>query len=96
MSQFKKDVTNSVPFCVVPYTRGQNFLEYQKKYTGIDGFSCKKVQKEIHLLGQNVNAYHGKSSNGDKVFSLADLIHTIFQPLGGWKESGIPPRIQGI
>jgi tRNA-2-methylthio-N6-dimethylallyladenosine synthase len=33
-----------------------------------------KGAKEIHLLGQNVNAYHGKSSNGDKIFSLADLI----------------------
>jgi len=35
-----------------------------------------KGSKEIYLLGQNVNAYHGKA-NLDEVFSLADLISHI-------------------
>ena len=63
-------------FCVVPYTRGPEFsrpvdeiLKETKKYvsTGI---------KEIILLGQNVNAYHGKGVDG-KSKDLAYLINQI-------------------
>ena len=51
-------------FCVVPYTRGPEFsrpineiIEETKKYA-VNGV------KEIILLGQNVNAYHGTSQDG--------------------------------
>lgn len=61
-------------FCVVPYTRGAEFSRMPEEVYRESMVLVAKGAKEIHLLGQNVNAYHGKSSNGDKVFSLADLI----------------------
>ena len=63
-------------FCVVPYTRGPEFsrpvediIIETKKYVA-------NGVKEIILLGQNVNAYHGKNKNG-KSKDLAYLINKI-------------------
>jgi tRNA-2-methylthio-N6-dimethylallyladenosine synthase len=63
-------------FCVVPYTRGAEFsrpLEnvYREVLNAVNNGA-----KEITLLGQNVNAYHGKSPEGNDV-SLARLIESI-------------------
>ncbi len=60
-------------FCVVPYTRG---AEYSRKAQDLIDEAKRLVDQgtmEIMLLGQNVNAYHGKASDG-KTWSLADLI----------------------
>lgn len=59
-------------YCVVPYTRG---AEFSRPVDDVLHEAEKMVRagvKEITLLGQNVNAYHGK--HGDEVVSLGGLI----------------------
>ena len=63
-------------FCVVPYTRGP---EFSRSVNEIKNEIQKYINngiKEIILLGQNVNAYHGKNKKGKHV-DLAYLINTI-------------------
>lgn len=60
-------------FCVVPYTRG---AEFSRKVESIIDEAKKMIDKgtrEIVLLGQNVNAFHGTDSKG-KTWGLAQLI----------------------
>jgi tRNA-2-methylthio-N6-dimethylallyladenosine synthase len=61
-------------FCVVPYTRGS---EYSRDAAAIEAEARKLVAtgaREITLLGQNVNAWHGAGTNG-RDWRLGRLIH---------------------
>ena len=63
-------------FCVVPYTRGEEIsrpLDHvlQEVLANVD-----QGAREIHLLGQNVNAYRGEAE-GDDIADLADLIRIV-------------------
>ncbi|MCE7886179.1 MAG: tRNA (N6-isopentenyl adenosine(37)-C2)-methylthiotransferase MiaB [Alphaproteobacteria bacterium PRO2] len=63
-------------FCVVPYTRGS---EYSRDVSKILAEAKRLVEggsKEITLLGQNVNAFHGEGPDG-KVWGLGRLIKTL-------------------
>jgi tRNA-2-methylthio-N6-dimethylallyladenosine synthase len=60
-------------FCVVPYTRG---AEYSRPVPGVEAEARRLAEagaREITLLGQNVNAYHGDGPDG-RPWSLARLV----------------------
>jgi tRNA-2-methylthio-N6-dimethylallyladenosine synthase len=68
-------------FCVVPYTRGAEFSRPLEKIYREVLSAVSNGAKDIMLLGQNVNAYHGKTSE-DKECNLADLIEYISEIKG--------------
>jgi len=63
-------------FCVVPYTRGAEFSRPVNDIKNEIQSYVKNGIKEIILLGQNVNAYHGVGQDG-KSKDLSYLINTI-------------------
>lgn len=64
-------------YCVVPYTRG---CEYSRPTADIlreAGQLVKAGAREIMLLGQNVNCWHGEGADGKGVSDLGDLIRKL-------------------
>jgi tRNA-2-methylthio-N6-dimethylallyladenosine synthase len=63
-------------FCVVPYTRG---AEYSRPVAQVLAEAARAVRsgvREITLLGQNVNAYHGEGPDG-RDWGLGDLVRRL-------------------
>ncbi|MBL4906247.1 MAG: tRNA (N6-isopentenyl adenosine(37)-C2)-methylthiotransferase MiaB [Sneathiella sp.] len=63
-------------FCVVPYTRGAEFSRPTSDIVSEAKRMIAAGTREITLLGQNVNAYHGVGPNGQSA-SLARLIYEL-------------------
>ncbi len=65
-------------FCVVPYTRGAEFSRpVQKVLAEVTHLAAAGV-REVTLIGQNVNAYHGEGADG-RPWSLARLLERVAQ-----------------
>jgi tRNA-2-methylthio-N6-dimethylallyladenosine synthase len=62
-------------FCVVPYTRGAEYSRPMADVLAEARALAERGVREITLLGQNVNAYHGEGVNG--ACSFADLVRSL-------------------
>jgi tRNA-2-methylthio-N6-dimethylallyladenosine synthase len=63
-------------FCVVPYTRGAEVSRPAERLLREARDLVERGVREITLLGQNVNAYHGEGPDGAE-WGLARLIRTM-------------------
>jgi len=68
-------------FCVVPYTRGGEFSRPVREILEEAKTLAAKGAREITLLGQNVNAYHGLDEDGPEA-TLAGLIQKLAEVRG--------------
>jgi tRNA-2-methylthio-N6-dimethylallyladenosine synthase len=68
-------------FCVVPYTRGAEFSRPAEAVLAEARRLVARGAREITLLGQNVNAYHGKGPDGGD-WGLGRLIRALSEVPG--------------
>jgi tRNA-2-methylthio-N6-dimethylallyladenosine synthase len=65
-------------FCVVPYTRGEEFSRPLLDVLTEVAVYAEQGVREVTLLGQNVNAYRGRTPRGGEA-DLAELIRQVAQ-----------------
>ena len=63
-------------FCVVPYTRGAEVSRPAAKIIADVARLAEAGVREVTLIGQNVNAYHGAGTDG-RDWTLAELLRRI-------------------
>ncbi len=63
-------------FCVVPYTRGAEYSRAPAEIIAEAERLAAQGVREITLLGQNVNAYHGEGPDG-RTWTLARLLRRL-------------------
>lgn len=63
-------------FCVVPYTRGAEISRPVSQLIAEAENMVASGVREITLLGQNVNAWHGKGDDG-REWGLGELLHRL-------------------
>ncbi|HZO45836.1 MAG TPA: tRNA (N6-isopentenyl adenosine(37)-C2)-methylthiotransferase MiaB [Xanthobacteraceae bacterium] len=68
-------------FCVVPYTRGAEVSRPAAKIVAEVERLADAGVREISLIGQNVNAYHGEGPDG-RAWTLGRLLHRVAEVPG--------------
>ncbi|MGX5735263.1 tRNA (N6-isopentenyl adenosine(37)-C2)-methylthiotransferase MiaB [Bosea thiooxidans] len=68
-------------FCVVPYTRGAEFSRPVGQIMAEVERLAEAGVRDVTLIGQNVNAYHGEGPDG-AVWGLARLMHRVAEVPG--------------
>jgi len=68
-------------FCVVPYTRGAEFSRPVAQVVAEVERLAEAGVRDVTLIGQNVNAYHGEGPDG-VVWGLARLMHRVAEVPG--------------
>ena len=63
-------------FCVVPYTRGAEVSRTAQQIVDEAQGMIDAGVREVTLLGQNVNAWHGEGSDG-REWGLGELLHEL-------------------
>lgn len=71
-------------FCVVPYTRGAEYSRPLAKIVDEAKRLCDAGARELTLLGQNVNAWHGADESGNAI-GLAGLIEALSKIENLWR-----------
>ena len=80
-------------FCVVPYTRGAEFSRPAPAIAAEARRWSSSGAREITLLGQNVNAYHGDGADGGEL-GPRPARSARWPRSPGWRASATPPPIR--